>query len=106
MDASEMPNSANRLFWPSSVAPPWLPMAGTTNGWPPTAFTVSTAARVILTRFWMPRLPAVMAIRAPGLIFETRGKFFKPVATAAAASSGLAVSNVCLMRVSFGKAML
>src|SRR5439155_1394593 len=53
---------------PSTVAPPWLPMAGTMNGRAPASFRTPTSVRTTRARFVMPRLPTPMATVAPGWI--------------------------------------
>ena len=63
-----MPYSARTARWPSTVAPPWLPIAGTTNGSAPTARSSSATVRMTVWMSAMPRLPAVIATRCPGAI--------------------------------------
>jgi hypothetical protein len=52
---------------------PWLPIAGIINGFPPALFTASTMRDTNGTNPPMPRLAAVMAIRAPGNENGSRG---------------------------------
>ena len=66
--ASRMPSDARTSSWPSAVAPPWLPMAGTTNTSAPAARTAVTAARVTSAIRSIPRLPTARQTRWPGRI--------------------------------------
>ena len=65
-NASVMPYDSSSRRCPSAVPPPWLPMAGTTNGSAPRPSRCSTIARVIAAMLAMPRLPAVTATLCPG----------------------------------------
>ncbi len=58
-DSSVMPSELSILSWPSAVAPPWLPIAGTTNGSAPRARSPSIAPRVQLDALAQP--PAARA---------------------------------------------
>ena len=49
------------------MAPPWLPMAGKTKGFAPSAFRWSTTARTMTAMLAMPRLPAPTATVSPRL---------------------------------------
>ena len=63
---SVMPRPSNSSSWPWAVAPPWLPMAGTKNGFAPASRSRATSAPKSWGIRSMPRLPAVMAISMPG----------------------------------------
>jgi|GEM_PF-5037263 len=65
--SSVMPYSAMSSIWPSAVAPPWLPMAGTMKGFASSFFSSSMMVLMIRAMLDTPRLPAVIAIRCPGL---------------------------------------
>jgi hypothetical protein len=67
-DSGVTPSPASISRWPSAVAPPCDPIAGTTNGSAPASRSQSTAAFTTGTRSRIPRLPAVTAILAPGWI--------------------------------------
>src|SRR5205823_5489171 len=47
VDCSVMASSPSISIWPSAVALPWLPIAGITNGSPPSARTSSPTERMI-----------------------------------------------------------
>ncbi len=64
--ASSSPRLAITSRWPSAVAPPCEPIAGTTKGSPPRSRTQPATAPVASAIRSMPRLPPVSAIRAPG----------------------------------------
>ena len=53
---------------PSAVAPPWFPIAGTTNAARRVPLSVLADFLTTIARLSMPRLPAAMAIRACGRI--------------------------------------
>ena len=63
---SVTPSPASSAFWPSAVAPPWLPMAGTTKGSAPQARTRAAMAATRTGSSAMPRLPTLRATRMPG----------------------------------------
>ena len=66
-DSSVMPSEWSIFSWPSAVAPPWLPIAGTTNGSAPRSRSPPIAPRVSSTRLLSPRLPAPTATVMPGV---------------------------------------
>ena len=68
MVASVMPYCSSTERCPSAVAPPWLPMAGKTNGRAPCALSQSTVARTMTAMLAMPRLPAPTATVSPRLM--------------------------------------
>ncbi len=82
--SSVTPRPASTARCPAAVAPPWLPMQGTTKGSPPTSWTAATAAARTAGRSWIPLLPAVIATRAPDLTESLRPARSSPSATAAA----------------------
>ena len=65
--SSVMPSSASIARWPSAVAPPWLPIAGTTNGSAPSSRSPAIVPRSSSTRPVRPRLPAPTATVIPGV---------------------------------------
>src|SRR4051812_10356420 len=85
---SVIPRSANIWTWPSAVAPPWEPIAGTTNGSAPTERSQSPAARSTAGLSWMPRLPAVIATLMPRRTRSRRGSRACAVAPATSAICG------------------
>ena len=60
-----MPSVASIARWPSAVAPPWLPIAGTTNGSAPSSRSPLIVPRSSSTRAVSPRLPAPTATVMP-----------------------------------------
>src|SRR4051794_18887154 len=64
--SSVMPSSSSMPRCPSAVAPPWLPIAGTTNGSAPRSRRPSMVPRRTSTRPVSPRLPAPTATVMPG----------------------------------------
>lgn len=88
MASSVIPKPASISFCPSAVAPPWLPMAGTMNGSAPRRFTASTTALVMMSTLRIPRLPAVMAMIMPGLIFSEKQGWAICCSTTAGICSG------------------
>ena len=88
MLSSVTPYPASTSTWPSAVAPPWLPIAGRTNGSPPRSRTASPAARRIRAMLATPRLPAVIPTRIPGLIPATRARTWARVSPAMSSSTG------------------
>ena len=88
VDCSVTPSSPSISIWPSAVALPWLPIAGITNGSPPSARTSSPIARITRAMLAMPRLPAVIAIRAPGLIVSAKRRTCDAVSPSISSRTG------------------
>ena len=63
--ASVTPRCASMPAWPSAVAPPWLPIAGTMNGAKSRCLRWRTAAATTFGMWAMPRLPTATATLAP-----------------------------------------
>ena len=55
------PYSPSSSRCPAAVAPPWLPIAATTNGFAPRSRRKSSVARTMVLRLAMPRLPVATA---------------------------------------------
>ena len=62
---SVTPYPASTSRWPSAVAPPWLPMAGTITGSAPRARSHRTSVAAISPMRSTPRLPMAKATRLP-----------------------------------------
>ena len=87
-EASVMPLLASTSICPAAVAPPWLPMPGTTKGCPPASRTAAATSRTATARFGMPRLLPVMAIRCPDRTPARKGATSRRVAAATSGSRG------------------
>ncbi len=59
------PSRCSTAAWPSAVAPPWLPMAGTISGCAPSALIRLQTARTMTPSWSIPRLPTPTATRSP-----------------------------------------
>ncbi len=84
---SVIPNVANTPVCPAAVAPPWLPMAGTTNGLASSSSTTSTIAFAAGTRSVIPRLPNAIATESPGRIDPATPRDWSSARTAACTST-------------------
>ena len=104
VECSVMPSSPSISIWPSAVALPWLPMAGITNGSAPSARTSSPMARMTRAMLAMPRLPAVIAMRAPGLIVAAKRRTWRRVSPSMSSRTG--PSNVWRARCITGSGTL
>ena len=97
-----MPSLASVASWPSAVAPPWLPIAGTTNGAAPRSRSPAMAPRSSSTCAVKPRLPAPTATVIPSSTApasaRTTSSRAAPSTSATAGGSGTGSS----MRVSRG----
>jgi hypothetical protein len=83
---------------PSAVAPPWLPMVGTINGWSANDFNSSTTARLMRSTLAMPRLPAVTATVCPGFALSCKPRLRIASWTAAGMSPSVGPSSRCFSR--------
>ena len=89
--AGVIPYPARTASWPSAVAPPWLPMAGTMNTSAPASCSRSTTALTTSSMRSMPRLPAATQARVPGRTVPMTSSIARR--TAAGTSSIAAVSR-------------
>ena len=64
--SSVTPYPASTSRCPSSVPPPWLPIAETMKGFAPSSMRQRTVVSTMRYRFWIPRLPTPTATRIPG----------------------------------------
>ena len=99
--SSVTPRLASISSWPSAVAPPCDPMAGTTNGSAPSSRSHAPASRTTSGLSWMPRLPAVSATRIPAVTRPRNGSRASRVAAATSRTWG--ASNFCRTGSSRGK---
>ena len=92
MASSVKPSSASSVTWPAATAPPWLPIAGTMKGASPRPLSHSTAALTTAGLLLIPRLPQVIATRAPGASAVSRRDASRAarVVAATSASAGTA----------------
>ena len=80
-------------------------MAGTMNGFAPSAFRLSQVARRIVAMLATPRLPPVTATRPPGFRRPRRSSVAISARTAAATSVTVGGSSFCRIRYIFGRVM-
>ncbi len=85
--ASVTPRWASTPAWPSAVAPPWLPIAGTMKGSKPRCFRCRTAAATTFGMWAMPRLPTATATLDPRRRSSSRRERASASSTAAARSA-------------------
>ena len=85
---SAKPYAARTSRWPSAVAPPWLPMAGTRNGMAPWARTQATIRATTVVRSLMPREPMVIATSLPGSRSTPQAASVRSVSPATSSSDG------------------
>ena len=71
-DCSVIPSSASMWTWPSGVAPPCDPIAGTTNGSAPSSRSAAIVPRSNSTRPVRPRDPAPTAIVMPAVTLSAK----------------------------------
>jgi hypothetical protein len=88
MASSVMPNDSSIARWPSAFAPPWLPMAGTTNGSAPSSRKPLMTPRMSATRSVRPRLPPPTATVIPGVTLLARRSTTDACALAATSPTG------------------
>ena len=96
VDFSVTPSLSSASLCPDSVAPPWLPMAGTIKGAPPASRTISPVARSSSGRRSIPLLPAVMATSDPAFSLRTSPESLMVDRTAAEISFMDRLLKTCL----------
>ncbi len=87
-DSAVTPRCSSIARWPSAVAPPWLPIAGTTNGSAPSERSPLIDPRSSSTRRDSPRLPAPTATVMPGRTASASVRVTASCAAASASSTG------------------
>src|SRR5918994_1053296 len=101
-DSSVTPRLRRISTCPSAVAPPWLPIDGTTNGEAPASFRIRTSERRTSSIPATPRLPAVIATSAPGSIRPLISSFAHCSRSDAPTSSTRGLGKSCLTLTTFG----
>ena len=98
-----IPSVASVSRCPSGVAPPWLPIAGKTNGSSPRDWSSETIASRTAGRSSMPRLPAVMPTVLPGSSSSSAAMSSTAPVVAAVTSETVGWSRTQLTRYARGR---